>query len=198
MANSDTPFGLRPVRYVSGAPYNGAVNVYSTPSGDATAIYIGDPVKMASTSQTINGRVFADVIQAATGDVITGIVVAVDPSEGAGADGRDSTKYRAASTVRLVYVADDPNLLFEIQEVSGGTALAANDIGLNADFVVGSGSTVTGQSGVELNNSGEADTASLDVKIVGFMNREDNAIGEHAKWLVRLNRHRYVNQVAGT
>ena len=76
-------------------------------------------------------------------------------------------------------------------------SLTANDIGLNADFVVGSGSTVTGMSGVELNNVGEADTNTLDLKITGFVNRVDNAIGENAKWLVRINRHQYVNQVAG-
>jgi hypothetical protein len=109
----------------------------------------------------------------------------------------DSTPYRVASTQRILYVCDDPNMLFEIQEVSGGTALTADDIGLNANFVVGSGSTTTGYSGVELNNASEAGTNTLDLKIMGFRNAPDNAIGEHAKWLVRINRHRHVNQLAG-
>ena len=191
MANADTPFGLRPVRYVSGAPYSGAANLYSTAAGDSQAIFIGDPVIISGTSQTINGRVYADVDQAATGNVIQGVVVGVIPVT------QDSTIYRAASTQRLLLVADDPNLLFEIQEVSGGTALTTAAIGLNANFVVGSGSTVTGMSGVELNNSGEADTNTLDVKLIGLVSREDNAVGEHAKWLVRINRHRYVDQIAG-
>jgi hypothetical protein len=197
MANVDSPFGLRPVRYMSGAPYNGAVNAYSTAAGDATAIYIGDPVIISGTAQTINGVIYQDVDQAATGDVMVGVVVAVDPVLGAGANGRDSTIYRAASTQRIVYVADDPNLLFEIQEVSGGTALTANDIGLNANFVVAAGSTTTGLSGVELNNATEATTNTLDLQIVGFQNRTGNEIGEHAKWLVRINRHQRANQVAG-
>lgn len=191
MANADAPFGLRPVRYISGAPYNGAVNVYSTAAGDSTAIFIGDPVIASGTSQTINGSVFKDVDQAATGDVITGVVVGVLAST------RDSLTYRAASTVRLLLVADDPNLLFEIQEVSGGTALTANDAGLNANFVVGSGNTSTGFSGVELNNATEATTNTLDLHIIGLADRPDNAIGEHAKWLVRINRHQHANQVAG-
>lgn len=191
MANVDTPFGLRPVRYLSGAPYNGAANVYTTASGDATAIYVGDPVILSGTAQTINGATYADVDQAATGDVITGVVIAVLPET------RDSLIYRAASTVRRLLVADDPGLVFEIQEVSGGTALTTAAIGLNANFVVGSGSTTTGQSGVELNNATEATTNTLDVQIVGLVNKEDNAAGEHAKWLVRLNRHQYSNQVAG-
>lgn len=191
MANVDAPAGFKPVRYLSGAPYNGATRTFSTASGDSTAIFIGDPVKLAGTSQTIDGSVYSDVAQAATGDVVVGVVVSVLPSA------TYSTKYRAGSTVRLVTVATDPGLLYEIQEVSGGTALTANDAGLNANFVVGSGSTATGYSGVELNNSGEATTSSLDVQVIGLVNRADNAIGEHAKWLVRINRHQYANQVAG-
>lgn len=191
MANVDTPFGLRPVRFLSGQPYNGAGNVYSTASGDATAIYVGDPVKLSGTSQVINGVTYADVDQAATGDIMVGVVVAVLPET------RDSLVYRAASTARRVVVADNPGLVFEIQEVSGGTPLAAADIGLNANIVVAAGSSVTGQSGVELNNGTEASTNTLDVQIVGLVNREDNAVGEHAKWLVRINRHQFSNQVAG-
>ncbi len=115
---------------------------------------------------------------------------------GFGAATRDSLTYRAASTQRLVRVAP-PNLIYEIQEVSGGTPLTANDIGLNANFVVGSGSTVTGYSGVELNNATEATNNTLDLQIVDFVNRADNEIGEHAKWLVRINRSQRANQVAG-
>lgn len=191
MANVDSPFGLKPVRYLSGAPYNGAVNYYSTVTGDATAIYIGDPVITSGTASTIDGMIYQDVDQAATGDVITGVVVGVVPVT------RESTIYREASTQRILMVADDPGLVFEIQEVSGGTALAANDIGLNANFVVAAGSATTGLSGVELNNATEATTNTLDVQIVGFVNRPDNAVGEHAKWLVRINRHQRANQVAG-
>lgn len=191
MANVDSPFGLKPAMHRNGAPYNGAFRVYSVAAGDATAIYVGDPVKLAGTSQTINGRILSDVVQAATGDVMSGVVVGVS------ADTQDSLRYRAASTQRLLFVADDPDLLFEVQEASGGTALTANDAGLNANFVVAAGSTVTAFSGVELNNATEATTNTLDLHIVGPVNREDNAIGEHCKWLVTINRHQFANQIAG-
>lgn len=191
MPNPDTPSGLRPVRDVSGRPWNGPLRQYSVDAGNATAIMIGDPVKLAGTSQTINGEVYADVVRAATGDVVVGVCCAVLPVT------QESTIYRAASTQRIIMVCDDPNALFEIQEASGGTALTANDIGLNANFVVAAGSLATGQSGVELDNSTEAATNTLDLKIVGFVRRADNAIGENAKWLVRINRHQYANQVAG-
>lgn len=191
MANADTPFGLRPVKYISGAPYNGAANMYSTASGDGTAIFVGDPVVLSGTSQTIGGYIYRDVDQAATGDKIAGVVVAVLHET------QESLIYRAASTIRRVMVADDPGLLFEIQDVSGGTPIPAADIGLNANFVVAAGSTVTGQSGVELNNATQNTTNTLDLHIVDIVNRDDNAIGEHCKFLVRINRHQHSNQVAG-
>lgn len=189
MANADIPRGLIPAAGLSGQPYNAALKTFS--AADATAIFVGDPVKMSGTSQTVNGQIYADVDQAATGDVIVGVVVGVLP------DTRDSLPYRVASTTRLIMVDTNPNSVFEIQEVSGGTALTAADIGLNANFVVGSGNTTTGYSGVELNNGTEATGNTLDLQIVGFVNRADNVIGEHAKWLVRINRHQFANQVAG-
>jgi hypothetical protein len=191
MANTDNAFGLKPVQHRNGAPYNGAFRLYSTLTTDGTAIYIGDPVILSGTSSTINGRIYSDVDQAATGNVVTGVVIGVQPVT------QDSLRYRAGSTARLLMVADDPDLLFEIQEVSGGTALTANDAGLNANFVVGTGSTVTGLSGVELNNASEATTNTLDVHIVGPVQRDDNAIGEHCKWLVTINRHQFADQIAG-
>lgn len=191
MANPDIVRGLQPVSNAYSGSYTGGARVYTVPAGDSTAIFIGDPVKLVGTSQTVGGQVYADIAQAATGDVMVGVVIGVL------ADVATSTIYRAASTLRRVLVVDDPNVEFEIQEVSGGTALTANDIGLNANFVVGSGSTTTGYSGVELNNSGEATTNTLDLKIMGLVPRENNAIGENAKWIVRINRHQYVNQIAG-
>jgi hypothetical protein len=191
MANADTPFGLKPVQHRNGAPYNGSFRLYSVAAGNGTAIMIGDPVTLAGTSQTIDGRIYSDVVRSATGDVFQGVCIGVVPVT------QDSLRYRAASTQRVLMVADDPDLLFEIQEVSGGTALTANDAGLNANIIVASGSTVTGLSGVELNNSGEDTTNTLDLHLVGVVMREDNAIGEHCKWLVTFNRHQFRNQVAG-
>lgn len=191
MANANIPTGLNPVRYLSGAPYNGAVNVYSVAAGYATAIYIGDPVVDIGTGQTIGGVLYKDVQKAATTDVMTGVVVGVVPVT------RDSLIYRAASTQALLYVADDPNLLFEVQEGTGGTPLTANDIGLNISFAAGTPSTVTGRSGLTIDNSTEATTNTLALKIIGLAPRPDNAVGDSAKWLVRLNRHRYADQLAG-
>lgn len=192
MANVNSPHGLNPVRMLSGNPYNGSCNIYSTTTGDGTAIGIGDPVLDLGTSTTWpDGTITKDVKIAATTDVITGVVTSVLP------DTRDSLLYRAASTARRLEVCDDPNVLFEIQESTGGTPLTANDIGLNCSLAIGSPSTTTGRSGCTLDNSTEATSNTLAVKIIGFYPAIDNAVGDSCKWLVRINRHRYVDQLAG-
>lgn len=192
MANASVAFGLRPVRTVSGAPYTGSFREYSVPASDGTAITIGDLVTGVGTSSTVNGVQYQDVARSATGDVFQGVVVGVKP------DTSTSLPYRAASTLRVIRVCDDPNMLFEVKDGASGTPLAAADIGLNANIVVAAGSTVTGYSGTTLDNSTEATTNTLDVKLVELLNRADNEVGAaSASWLVRLNRHRFVNQIAG-
>ena len=199
MANVNAPFGLRPINELSGAPYSGAARVYSVPASDGTAIYVGDPVKLVGTGQIINGSNFTDVARANTGDVIVGVCIGCIP------DTRDSTQFRAASTQRRILVADDPHLVFEIQQSNSGTAFAVNDIGLNCNFNTGTaGSSVTSYSGVVADNATGATTNTLDLKIVGMLDAPDNDVGSSAssgtlasRLLVRLNRHQYVNQVAG-
>jgi hypothetical protein len=183
---------------MQGSPYTGKIMQFSVPAGDGTAIYVGDPVKLAGTSQFINGQAFSDIAQAATGNVMVGAVI------GFLADTRDSLIYRAASTQRIALVDIDPFTLYEIQQVTGGTPLTANDIGLNANFVVAAGSTFTGQSGVTLDNTTEATTNTLDLKIIGMPSRPDNDFGsavgtgaDASRFYVRINRHQFANQIAG-
>jgi hypothetical protein len=195
MPNGNAPTGLNPVRDLYSRPYNGGVNHYAVPASDATAIFIGDPVKLVGTSSTINSQSMPDVALAATTDVIVGVVVGFLAAD------RDSSLYRVASTQRIAIVADDPAAMFEIQDLSTGTPLTIADIGLNVSFAAGAGgSTFTGLSGIVLDNATEATTNTLALKIVGFPNRADNdaANAEASKKLyVRINRHQYVNQVAG-
>jgi major membrane immunogen (membrane-anchored lipoprotein) len=185
MANADVKFGLRPVRYMSGAPYNGACNRYFVPASDGTALYIGGLVKL------VNGG-DANGVPAVTGncastDVFRGVVVGVEPVTA------DSLRYRAASTARYVFVADDPELVFACQEDSDGGALAATDIGKYAALVgMTSGSTVTAMSGIEIDSSdANATISTRAVQIIGLAQRADNEIGAKAEWLVRLPRHEF-------
>ena len=190
MANIDAPNGFRPVKHRSGMPWNGSATRYVIPATDATASFVGDAVKLAGTSDS-SGKV-PGCIQAATGDRVVGVIAAMEP------DFDNLTLlYRTASTERFVYVIDDPSVLFEIQDDGVGATLAATDIGLNANFIVGSGNTTTGASGMELDTNTKATTNTLDLKIHSITHTPRNELAANVQVLVSFNKHQFADQVAG-
>ncbi len=191
MANVNRVNGLRPIKYLNGSAYNGQANLYFLPSGDGTAVFVGDTVKADATGDTVAAGGLAlgvqSVIQAAAGNAIIGVVVAfaINPTN------LNTPQYRTASTGRYVYVVDDPTVLFEVQEDAVGGALTAADVGLNADVIVAAGSTTTGASGMQLDSStAVTNTATFPFKIMGFTQRVDNEVGgANAKVIVKINNH---------
>lgn len=197
MANIDAPFGLKPIRYASGAPYNGAVNKYVTVTGDGTALFIGDPVVKttgANTARVTSGTEVHEIgtlmtvtkATAGDGNMITGVVVGFEANPDA-----PNLVSRSASTERVVLVADDPNLLFEIQ--ADGIVGAAS-VGLNAVLIyTNSGSTATNQSGAELDTSSDAPAAdaSNQLLIVGLGKEagRNDAASANVVVVVRINQH---------
>lgn len=193
MANANAPRGLSPVRGVNSQYVTGGPRAYVHDSGDGTALYVGDPVKIAGANTVVNGVSLPQVVRASSGDVIDGVVVAALP------DTRDSLPYVAASTTRVVLVDDDPDSMFEVQDANSGTALTTAAVGLNVNFTGSGGDTATGFSSVTLDNTSEATTNTLDLKIINVVNRVDNDPNSSGplRFLVRINRHRHANQVAG-
>lgn len=179
-------FGLKPVRYMSGAPYTGALSVYPIANAYATSIYTGDPVVVLS-----DGTIGIGV----AGSSIRGVFMGVKYTD---ANGNPVfSKYWPASTstqsgsVTQALVIDDPNILFTIQEDNGagaaGTALALADRGQNANFAVQAGSTATGLSGTTLDNTSHNTTSTLNLKIIDLDPNVGNAVGSFANWLVTIN-----------
>lgn len=192
MANQNATRGLVPVRGANSQTVSGGPRLYSHAAGDAVQIMVGDPVKIAGTAQTINGITTQDVVRAATGDVIAGVCVGIMPTT------RDSLSYGAASAAYQLFVDDDPNSQFEIQDASTGTPLTTADVGLNVNFVVAAGNTYLGTSGVTLDNTTEATTNTLDLKLIDVVNRADlDNTSSPLRFYVRINRHLFSNQVAG-
>lgn len=206
MANTDTPFGLRPIKHKSGAAYNGSFNAYYVPSTYATALFIGDPVIKTGTSNTavveapaagkfaIGTLPEINKATAGTTNRVTGVIVGFAPDP----DGLGRI-HNPASTARVVYVCDDPDVLFEIQ-CDG--AIAAAQVGLNGVFIyTNAGSTVTGLSGVELDSgttTAPAATVGFQMQIQRVVNRDDNeAASNFTKVEVRLNTHTEVNASTG-
>jgi hypothetical protein len=193
MANADKPAGLSPVEYLNGSPYTGGGHVYCIPSTDGNAFAIGDPVVLAGSADA-NGVATITLATAGTGSSVLGALVS-------GAGGlsygsaygvpADTPLVIPATKTRAYYVliADDPNVVFEIQESAGGTSFTAAEVGLNANLVAGTNNGYV--STWKVNNSGETTTATLQLKLLGLVQRADNAFGESAKWRVLINNHCY-------
>lgn len=199
MANSNAPFGLRPHGYLSGAPWNGQARVYCIPNTDDTNAYaIGDPVELAGGADAAG---VPTVVLATAGSGITGVIVSMGGTK-YGSGHYDPTDLNTTvipatkSKDYYVMVCDDPTVLFEVQEIGTGTALAAAAVGLNCNLVAGTNNGYV--SGWLLTNTTEADTSTLDVQLMGLVQRPGNAFGAYAKWLVRINSHSYNAGVTGT
>mgnify|MGYP003440362116 CR=1 FL=1 len=197
MANANTPAGLVPVEYLNGTPWNGKTRRYHIPSSDTNAYAIGDPVTLLGTGDALG---VASVVLATPGSGFVGVVMGAGGLTygGMSADptNLNTTVIPATKTKDYyVLVADDPSILFEVQEIGTGTPLAAADIGLNANLVAGANSGY--MSGWLLTNTTEANTVTLDVKLMGLRQISGNAFGAYAKWLVLINNHKYRTGVVG-
>lgn len=191
MANANRPSGFTPVGYLNGAPWTGQANLYSIAAAYNVALYIGDPVKSSGTSDA-NGR--QGIVLGATTGGLRGVIVGLGTSEGliANPANLDITYRPAAATTKDWYalVADDPNIVFEIQEESVASQLTAAEIGLNQISVSGTGNGfVSGWLLAGTTTASAAATATLQLKLLGLARRHGNAFGAYAKHLVQINVH---------
>lgn len=190
MANVNKPFGFSPVGYLNGSPWNGKARLYSIAASYGTALYIGDPVISSGTADA-NG--VPGIARGAATGALRGVIVGLGKYEGlmANPSNLDIT-YRPASDPAVWYamVADDPNIVFEIQEQSNGTALAAVDIGMNTISVSGSGNGyVSGWLLASATGGTPATTATLQLRLLGLARKPNNTFGAYAKHLVQINVH---------
>jgi len=181
MANTDAPSGFKPVMHRDGSPWNGQVRRCVFLAADTTATFVGDAVKSSGTADADG---IPSVAQLGTNTAARGVVVAFEP---------DPTNlglnYRTASTLRYAYICEDPTVLYEVQEDDAtATNIAITAVGNNTDIVVGTGSTTTGVSGMEIDADGVG-TSTAQCRIVQLVQKPDNAIGASAKWLVYFNEH---------
>ena len=204
MANTSKINGFRPVKHVTGAPYNGQANIYGVASGDSTALFVGDVVKLAADGNaagiqyvTAHAAGSAGTGQPALGVVVGVINTKLDPVDGrmsAGSISLDTPVYRPGSVEQYVLVADSPDLIYEVEATAAGSAysFAVTDIGQNANIFAGSGSTTTGNSAHSLNMSDKGTAATLPFKILGVSKKIDNEVtGNYTKVLVQINNHQY-------
>ena len=183
MANIDKAFGLRPIGNLSGT---GAQKQYGYEIADnqAGAIYQGDLVTV------FDGYLvkFAPASHTAAVGVFNGCQY-IDPTTG-----KPTFKNFYPGSVNITAgsivadVIDDPSQLFLVQ---ADDDIVQADIGKNADVTGTGGSTTNGVSAMELDSSTVANTAALNLKIVGLWNTPGNALGTNAVVVVKINEHMY-------
>jgi len=173
MANLDAARGLQ----IAGPLLS--CRMYKMSAAYAQDLFIGDPLALDASGNAV-------IATAGTANAILGAALGFFTS----AFVPLSTVYHASGQAgsNFVLIADDPRQLYVMQEDSDGGSLAATDIAGNAVLVSGTGSTVTAQSGWEIDSSGGADSTAADqVRLLNILRSPDNAIGTNCKWIVRIN-----------
>lgn len=200
MANTSRISGFRPVKHTSGSPYNGQSNMYYVASA-ADEILVGDIVKLGGSADA-NGIPSADLCGAS--DVPVGVVVGVvnpklDPagkmSTGSITLDLPAVTQIAAGGAGYILVCDSPDIVCEA-EASNGTP-AATDVGLNISHANGARTSATYTSPAYLDFGTEATFATLNLRLLGFVQRVNNEIGANAKMLCGFNVHQF-NSVGTT
>jgi hypothetical protein len=190
----EAPYGLVPVKLLSGVPFVGITRHYSIASNYATSIFNGDAVKLVT-----GGTVERDTADAAMTPI--GVFLGcsfTDPSTGQ----VTFRQYYPASTVASdirAYVADGTDILFKVAVVSSGTTigdLAITDIGANVAGVNNAGSTITGNSQIAISDT-SATTNSLPFRIVELVEETKNSSGGFTEALVKWNAGHAFNNLTG-
>ena len=190
MANSDTPWGLRPIHFDEAQD----CHYYPITDNYGTALFINDPVV----------RVAAGTIErGAAGGALLGSIVALfvqDPANQFFPNNLTPVQYMPASepsgTQYWALVCDNPNVYYAIQEDGDTDDLAQADIGLNVDLIFTcAGNTTTGISGAEINSDSESANADTQLKLMWLFDYIEpasgvrTALGDYCKWVVRINEH---------
>jgi len=183
MANVDKAFGLRALGNLSATGSQKQFG-YQIADNQSGAIFQGDLVTLK------DGYIlqFDPASHSAAVGVFNGVFY-TDPTTG---KPTFSNYYPGSVNITTgtiqADVLDDPNQLFIIQSDED---IEQADFGKNADVVVGSGSTTTGVSAMELDSSTIATTAALNLKLVGIYDTPGNALGNFCQVVVKINEHLY-------
>lgn len=188
--------GFRPVKHLNGAPYNGQVNRYMISASDSQATNVGDLVQLSDNDALTDAQgfgVYPAVERAGSGTSVpvVGVIVGFEPDY----SNLNAGNYRAASTRRVVLVADSPDLLFAAPQDGTGGVVAAASVGLNVAVNLGSaGTSAPWASGMSVDSSTVATTATLPLQIMGVTASPDSDVTSTtraAEILVRINTHAF-------
>jgi hypothetical protein len=185
MANVNMPNGFRALKYAyeRGSYIGQGRKYWFAGSG---ILGVGDPVVRATGSSSSDANGLGPlIVRASTGSYLTGHIIGFDPVEPA----LTQVGY-LNNTAGYVYVCDDPDVWFVVQEGGVGTALTVENIGqsINAITAINANTTI-GTSQYQIDNN-TVTTASTGTYIIEELYQAANvATGQYAKWVVSVNLH---------
>ena len=197
MANLNAPKGFSPVGNIQGGSWNEQGRMYAIASDASNTYAIGDVV-MSAASADANGVPYvtkwggATTTSALPLGIIVGIRVADPGVSLVGSTLSLEKSYIGLSAgTRYVYVVDDPYVIFEAQFDS--TAVAAADLHKNAAVTVTANQTSLAVSSPFSSTvlTSPAVTATLPIRLLGLVQRSDNAVGAYCKVLCKWNYHEF-------
>lgn len=183
MASTAAPYGLRPVNLIGGQPYAGSTRSIKIANAYGSNIFYGQPVSVNASGVVIAETGTSNV--AATG--VVGVFVGCTYTD-------PNLKYKVfkqywptgtVATDAYAYVVDDPDVVMQVQ---ADEAVAQTALGANIALVTAAGDTATGNATTAADGSSVATTATLPLRIVGFVDGPDSAVGDaYTDLLVKWN-----------
>jgi hypothetical protein len=204
----DAPYGLKPVNLIGGLPFAGATRQIPIGNAYPTSIFNGDVVQLNS-----SGNVIITTLQnnASAVNGVIGVFLGCSFTNPTTKQKQFSQYYPASTAADdiMAYISDDPNALYKVVNVTSNVADSAvggllpaylsraNSFGTNAELVLNTGLTNTGNSrmGVFINNV----TSSLPFRVVDVVTDSANSSGNFVEFIVKFNAgyHAY-NNASGT
>jgi hypothetical protein len=190
------PYGLKPVNLIGGQVFAGATRQMQIASGYATNIFYGDLVKRIA-----DGTIEKDVGTATA--TPCGIFLGVSFTNASTGQVQQQQFYPASQQIKsgtqiFAVVADDPDTLFQVVSCSSGTTVAGmgiSAIGNNIELIQNSGSTVTGNSKVAINEGSQTTTNTLPIRIIDVVRETATGTDTFVEFIVKINAtmHQYNN-----
>jgi hypothetical protein len=183
MANVDSAFGLIPIAKVGQNPNNGGETKYSLADNQSTAIFTGDPVTYKS-----DGTVEVATASTAFCGVFRGCFY-TDPTTSK-PTWRPYFPASLSPGDAVGFIVDDPMQTFIAQQDSVVSNIVAANLNENANLIFNAGNTTTGVSGVEIDSSSAAITATHQVRLISFWDTPSNdATANNSVLVVKINNH---------
>jgi hypothetical protein len=178
MSNVINKFGYLPIGRQGGGPWS--VEEFCKVVAHTQALFRGDMVAKSAVSG----------VSPFAGNPMPGVTSLQNGTPGTTLWLGATINYGAPAAITPQYVCDDPFTVFICQGDDNTSLNVADSVGKNALLITGTGNAVTKQSTMSFDASALTTSAStIDVRVVGLLNRPDNVEGAYAIVEVIIVKH---------